>query len=200
MQEPQSVFRELNDIKKSLRKYKALLQSRYPRKGFAKEKRQAIDTILKHLKDHEKILWGHIIQMPKSVGAGVKIVCRTNNCLENFNGRLKQEERQRSGRKVLTKDFEDLPEGVPLIKNLNKSDYVEILCESLENLPAAFAKLDHDLQTKKNVKLTQSIMTNSSETASLPKSDRQFIRRINIALLIQNAAAQSAPKTSTFTP
>jgi len=198
VQEAQSVARELNDIKKALRKYKVSLQDRYLHKEPAKEKRQAIDTILKHLKMHEKNLWGHVIQMPKSVGGGIKIVCRTNNCLENFNGRLKQEERKRSGRKVLTKDFEDLPEGVPLIKNLKKSDYVEILCGSLENLPAAIGKLDHDERVKKSGDRTQPIKTEFSATSSLPKDDRQFIRKINIGLLIQNAAALKYAVTSTF--
>jgi len=200
VQETQSAARELNDIKKALRKYKVSLQCQYLCEESAKEKRQAIEKILKHLKEHEKNLWGHVIQMPKFAGGGVKIVCRTNNCLENFNGRLKQVERKRSGRKVLTKDFEDLPEGVPLIKNLKKSDYVEILCGSLENLPAAIAKLDHDERVKKTVKRTQLIKTKFSATASLPKDDRQFIRKINIAQLIQNAAALRGAKTSTFAP
>lgn len=198
VQEPQSVAKELNDIKKTLQKYKVSLQDRYLHKEPDKEKRQAIDTILKHLKMHEKNLWGHVIQMPKSVGGGIKIVCRTNNCLENFNGRLKQEERKRSGRKVLTKDFEDLPEGVPLIKNLKKSDYVEILCGSLENLPAAIGKLDHDERIKKSGDRTQPLKTEFSATSSLPKEDRQFIRKINIGLFIQNAAALNGAKTSTF--
>lgn len=199
VQEPQSVEKELNDIKKALQKYKASLKRQYPRTESAKDKQQAIDIILKHLKEHEKNLWGHVIQMPKSEGGGVKIVCRTNNCLENFNGRLKQEERKRSGRKVLTKDFEDLPEGVPLIKNLKKSDYVQILCGSLENLPAAIAKLDHDERVKKSVDRIRPIKAEFSATASLPKDDRRFIRKINIALLIQNAALRST-KISTFAP
>ncbi len=197
-QEPQSVAKEFNDIKKALQKYKVSLLRQLPRKESAKEKQQAINKILKHIKEHEKNLWGHVIQMPKSAGGGVKIVCRTNNCIENFNGRLKQEERKRSGRKVLTKDFEDLPEGVPLIKNLKKFDYVEVLCGSLENLPAEIAKLDHDERVKKIVKRTQLFKTGSSTTVSLPKCDRQFIRKINIAQLIQNAAAKSELKISTF--
>ena len=138
--------------------------------------------------------------MPKSEGGGVKIVCRTNNCLENFNGQLKQDERKRSGRKVLTKDFEDLPEGVPLIKNLKKPDYVEILCGSLKNLPVAIAKLDYDERVKKNFNTTQPIKTEFSSTASLPKDDRRFIRKIKIALLIQNAAALRNTQISTFAP
>ncbi len=199
VQEPQSVAKELNDIKKALLKYKASLRRQYPSKARDKEnQRKAIDTILKYLDEHEKYLWGHVIQMPELAGGGVKIVCRTNNCLENFNGRLKQEERKRSGRKVLTKDFEDLPEGAPLIKNLKKSDYVKVLCGSLENLPVAIAKLNCDERIKRNQNSTQSIKVKSSTTISLPKEDRQFIRKINIALLIQNAAAQSVLKTSTF--
>ncbi len=200
VQESQSVARELNDIKKALREYKVSLQLRYLRGECSKEKQQAVETILKHLKEHENNLWGHVIQMPKSAEGGIKIVCRTNNCLENFNGRLKQEERKRSGRKVLTKDFEDLPEGAPLIKNLKKLDYVEILCGSLENLPTAIARLDQAERAKKDVKGTQPIKTGYFATASLPKNERQFIRKINIALLIQNAAAQKWPEISTFAP
>jgi len=196
VQEPLSVAKELNDIKKALGKYKVSLQRLYRRKEPDKEnQRQAIDIILKYLDEHEKNLWGHVIQIPKFVGGGVKIICRTNNCLENFNGRLKQEERKRSGRKVLTKDFEDLPEGAPLIKNLKKPDYVAALCGSLENLPVAIAKLDHDERVKKKLNPVQSVGIGSS-TTSLPKEDRQFVRKINIALLIQNAAAQSIQKSS----
>ena len=73
-----------------------------------------------------------------------------------------------------------------LIRNLKKSDYVEILCGSLENLPVAIAKLDYEERVKRYLKPTptQSIKVKSSTTASLPKEDRQFIRKIKIALLI----------------
>jgi len=77
---------------------------------------------------------------------------------------------------------------------------VEILCGSLENLPAAIAKLDHDERFKKTVKKIQLIKTKFSATSSLPKDDRQFIRKINIAQLIQNAAALIDPITSPFAP
>lgn len=198
--EPKCVAKELNDIKKSLRKYKASLQHQHQHKESDIEKRQVMEKIMKHLNEHEKNLWGHVIQMPKSAGEGIKIVCRTNNSLENFNGRLKQEERKRSGRKILAKDFEDLPEGAPLIKNLNKSDYVEILCGSLEHLPAEIAKLDKEERVKKTVKPTQRVIDEFYSTPSLPKDDRQFIRKINIAQLIQNAAAQPDQKLSPLTP
>jgi len=205
VQEPQKVASDLNNIKKALSKYKSLLKR--VRRRAVQDKQNAIDTILKHLNEHDKNLWGHIIKIPKSAGGGIKIVGRTNNEIENFNGGLKRDERMRSGRKVLAKDFEDLPDGVPLVKNLKKPDYVEILCGSLDNLPAAIAKIDHTEKAKKYEKNTQSINTESpvppsntelSPTTSMPKSDRQFIRKINIAKFIENVAAQNAPETSTF--
>lgn len=199
-QEPKSVVKELNDIKKALEKYKSSLRRLYRiNEPDEENQRQAINIILKYLDEHKKNLWGHVIQIPKLMGGGVKIICRTNNCLENFNGRLKQDERKRSGRKVLTKDFEDLPEGVPLIKNLKNPDYVEVLCESLEKLPEAIAKLDRDERVRKKLDPTQPAKI-WSPTTSLPKDDRQFIRKINIALLIQNAAAQNVQKNSISTP
>lgn len=198
VREPQRIAGELNDIKKALRKYKAELQR--VRRRVTQDNQNAIDTILKHLKEHEKNLWGHTMKIPKSAGGGIKIVGRTNNEIENFNGGLKRDERKRSGRKVLSKDFEDLPDGVPLIKNLKKPDYVKILCGSLDNLPDAIAKIDHTERAKKYTKKTQSINTKLSPTTSLPKSDRQFIRKINIAEFIQNVAAQNVPKILAFTP
>jgi hypothetical protein len=193
VKESQNVVKELKDIKTALRKYKVLLQRRYKQKRATKDNQEAINIILKHLKEHEKYLWGHIMQIPKSVGGGVKIIDRTNNGLENFNGGIKRDERKRSGRKVLSKDFEDLPEGVPLIKNLKKSDYVEILCGSLENLPEAIAKINHEELVNKKVKQTEPIISKASPTISLPKDDRHFIREIKIGKFIQNVAAQNGP-------
>ena len=77
---------------------------------------------------------------------------------------------------------------------------MEILCGSLENLPAAIAELDHAERVKKSVNRTQPIKAEFSSTASLPKNDRRFIRKINIALLIQNAAALKSTETLTFAP
>ncbi len=194
VQEPQQAANELNDIKKSLRNFKASLKRRYPKRGPAQDKRQAIESILKHLKKHEKSLWGQVIFLPKRAGGGIKIVCRTNNCIESFNGSLKQGERRRSGRKILSKDFEDLPEGTPLIKNLRQPDYVKLVCGSLEKLPEAFAELDQNKHTWKTDSRTQKVMPETPETASLPKIERQFIRRINIWVLIQNVALSRSPR------
>ena len=71
--------------------------------------REAIDIVLEHLERHGGSLWGHVIRLPKEAGGGIRLVDRTNNALESFFRRMKQGERRRSGRKVLTYDFEQMP-------------------------------------------------------------------------------------------
>ena len=175
---------KLNNIKKSLQKYKKSLKNRYPKRGAAQNKREAINSILKYLEDHGKNLWGHIINLPKRLGGGIKTVCRTNNCLENFNGSLKQNERRRSGRKVLSKDFEDLPEGAPLVKNLRCADYVKVICGSLDYLPKAFSELDKNKMKNKKKLINQNTIE-ETEIMPLSKKERKFIRQLNITLFIK---------------
>ncbi len=67
---------------------------------------------------------------------------RTNNILEQFFGQQKQSLRRRVGRSNLGRDMEDQPAQVALTANLRHTDYVRILCGSLDNLPDAFADLD----------------------------------------------------------
>ncbi|MCB1863441.1 MAG: hypothetical protein KDI47_17190, partial [Gammaproteobacteria bacterium] len=54
----------------------------------------------------------------------------------------KQRLRRRLGRANLGRDLEDQPAQAALTANLRHTDYVQILCGSLANLPAAFAELD----------------------------------------------------------
>ena len=58
-------------------------------------------------------------------------------------GTDKQKLRRRLGRANLGRDLEDQPAQAVLASNLRHPDYVRLLSGSLENLPAAFAKLDH---------------------------------------------------------
>src|SRR5207249_488890 len=75
-------------------------------------------------------------------GGGIRLVARTNNGLESLFHTIKHGERRRSGRKILTQDFEILPPAAALATNLHHADYVSLLCGSLDRLPEAFAALD----------------------------------------------------------
>jgi hypothetical protein len=139
---PEQAAAELRDIHAALDALTQSLRERRPQRGPAQDTREAIDLILDHLDRHGDSLWGHVIPLPATTGGGVRVVDRTNLIQESFWHQLKHGERRRSGRKVLTYDFESLPAAAALACNLARRDYVEILCGSLDQLPQAFAELD----------------------------------------------------------
>lgn len=95
--------------------------------------------ILKYLDRYSSHLFGHPLLIED--GNILAVVDRTNNAAEHFFGADKQKLRRRLGRANLGRDLEDQPAQAVLVSNLNHPDYVKITCGSLENLPAAFAKL-----------------------------------------------------------
>ena len=86
---------------------------------------------------------------------------------------LKYGERRRSGRKILTQDFERLSPAAASALNLDCLDYVEILCGSLDNLPIAFARLDAVNRHKPSPAKQTGV---DPETASLSTRDRLLVR------------------------
>jgi hypothetical protein len=189
---------ELRDIRKAVRTLKRSLRKRRPARGPAEDAREAIDLVLEHLKRYEKSLWGHVIALPKKVGGGIRLVARTNNLLESFFHRMKQGERRRSGRKVLTDDFEHLPAEAALAYNLRKSDYVEILCGSHDRLAEAFADLDIAKRAQ-TLRTTPCELTATEESprpdfASLPHADRKIVRAKPLRQRIEAAARSRAPR------
>ncbi|MCP4038172.1 MAG: hypothetical protein GY733_14625 [bacterium] len=188
---------ELGDIRKALGTFKRSLRKRRPARGPAEDTREAIDLVLKHLKEHGKSLWGHVITLAEGAR---RVVARTNNLLEGFFHQMKRGERRRSGRKVLTDDFEHLPPEAALAYNLTKADYVETLCGSLDKLSDAFADLDI-------AKRAQALRIPPSERraaqdaprpdfASLPQPDRKIVRSELLRQRIEAAARSRAPRSS----
>jgi hypothetical protein len=198
---PEQASAELRDIRKAVEDFADDLRQRRPARGPAQDRRQAIDIIPKHLEDHTPTLWGHVIQLPEQAGGGIRVVARTNCRLESLNGDIKRGERRRSGRKKLTQDLEHLPAGAPLALNLQDRDYVELLCGSLERLPAAFATLDAQDRKRRSEGLpaesTPPLFAppTSIETASLPKRDRTLVRSEGLQRRIRAAARSRAPRT-----
>ncbi len=100
-------------------------------------------------------------------GGDVWLVSRTNNLLEGFNRALKQGERRRSGHKILSNIFEHLQPEAALARNLVCSDYVEILCGSLERLPQAFAGLDAERRRRLLTADQPPVLDSCSDTPSI---------------------------------
>ena len=196
---PREIEVELQDIQQELKTWQKGLRARRPARGPAEDRRKAIDLVLAHLDCHGDSLFGHVIQLPAGVGGGARTVSRTNNVEETYFRDMKHRERRRSGRKILTQDFERLPSAAALVPNLLKPDYVALLCGSLEELPAAFAKLDaeHRKAMRRGQPAKPPITASlrpTVESASLPAADRRIIRSDAMDQRVLAAARSRAPR------
>jgi hypothetical protein len=195
---PEKEAAKLRDIREQVEKLTESLEARRPERGPAKDTRKAIDTMLGHILKHGEHLWGHEIELSAEAGGGMRLVDRTNNILEGFFDTMKHDERRRGGRKNLAKDLEDLPAGAPLAYNLRDSEYVEILCGSLDRLPGAFARLDRERRQSLLAGEPQPTHATASaeiriESASLSREDRKLVRTKEMERRIANAAKSRAP-------
>jgi hypothetical protein len=179
---------KLNDVQSAIERLTDSLRTERPQRGPAQDTRQAIDLILDHLDRHGPHLWGHVIVLPG--GAVRRLVARTNNDLESLFHTLKHGERRRSGRKILTQDFETLPPAAALASNLRHADYAGILCGSLDRLSGAFAQLDARDRSR-SIAAGPSQNSITAQTASLSTVDKRIVRRPALEKRIL-AAAQGA--------
>jgi len=169
---------ELRDVEAALKELERSLRKRRPERGPAQDMREAIDIILTHIDRHGSNLWGHVLTGPDGTK---RVVARTNVILERFFGLSKRCERRRSGRKNLAHDLEQLPAEAFLATNLEKQDYLDIVCGgSLDNLPRTFAELDAaDRSNALPVRMRSAEKNAAADTvsSSLPKSDRNLVRK-----------------------
>jgi hypothetical protein len=189
---------EIRDIEKAVDELTRSLRERRPERGPAQDEREAIDLVLKHLERHGPSLWGHAISLSPAAGGGVRLVERTNVLLESFWHEVKHGERRRSGRKVLSQDFEQLPAEAVLARNLTRPDYVAIVCGTLDDLPRAFAELD---ASERSLSLPARLRPAASRaadgeiiSASLPKADRALVRSPAMRQRIDAEARSRAPR------
>lgn len=192
---------ELHDVQKAVEDLETSLKQRRPERGPAEDLREAIDLILDHLERHGPSLWGHVIALPITVGGGIRLVERTNVLLESFFHKIKHGERRRSGRKVLTQDFEQLPASAVLARNLTKPDYVTLLCGTLDDLPHAFAQLDaadrsRSLPARVRTMASTAVSGQDSDivSSSLPRADRNLVRTAAMRERVLAEARSRAPR------
>jgi hypothetical protein len=190
---------ELRDVRKAVGDLTESLRNRRPKRGPAKDQRQAIDIVLRHLDAHGGNLWGHEVKIVRAQGQIIRLVDRTNNSLEGFFHGMKHGERRRSGRKNLTRDFEDLPAAAALAQNLNRPDYVTILCGDLDNLPRVFARLDAEkrqqgLRVESQPEAASGKSSALPESASLPRDDLRLVRTEAMDRKMHDAASSRSPR------
>lgn len=192
---------KIRDVQKAVADLEISLKQRRPERGPAQDMRKAIDLILNHLERHGPSLWGHVIDLPATVGGGIRLVERTNVLLESYFHEIKHGERRRSGRKILTQDFEQLPAAAVLARNLTKQDYVTILCGTIEDLPHAFAQLDaadrsRSLPARIRAAASTAVGAQDSDivSSSLPRADRDLVRTAAMRERVLAEARSRAPR------
>jgi len=186
---PGQAASELQNIEKAVDHLAAALRERRPTRGPSGDMRAAIDLVLVHLDRHGDSLFGHLIPLPESAGGGFRIAERTNVMLESFFHLLKRGERRRSGRKNLTQDLEHLPPEAALALNLQHQDYLDVVCGgTLENLPAAFAKLDAGHRDRSLPARTPPASQSEVVSASMTTIDRKLVRTDTMNARVQSAA------------
>lgn len=175
--DPGAKVTEHRDVEAALSAFEKSLRKRRPERGPAQDMRDAIDTILTHIERHGPYLSGHEVKLTDGT---TRLVDRTNVILEQLFGLEKRRERRRSGRKNLTQDLEQMPAEAFLALNLEKQDYLDVVCGgSIENLPAAFAKLDAGHRSQAlpvRLKALPGKEYVDIVSSSLPKPDRDLVR------------------------
>ncbi len=192
---------DLNSMREEFDKWIVSLEKGRPERGPSHDIRSAIDTILKHVKTHGDNLWGHVISLSKAAGGGIRLVERTNQIAENFFKEIKHKERQRSGRRILTQDLENLPSSAPYAYNLKDTEYVTILCGSIENLPIAFAIMDQEEQDRRKNGVSREEPDNLEvvfrlASSSLSTEDKRIVRTDDMNRRVKKAANSRAPRVN----
>lgn len=190
---------EIENIYLQFQKWTASIEKRRPCSGPAKDQREAIDIILKHIQVHGKTLWGHAIPVMTDLGREVRLVTRTNYLPEHLFKDVKHGERCRSGRKILTQDLEHMPAEAMLVSNLKHDDYVKIVCGSIDRLPEVFAELDKNERGLRMIGQQSSYDDDLEKilqipTASLSTDDRRLVRTKAMNSRMHAAANSRAPR------
>ena len=159
----------LHEIEMSVRQYMQELEERAGAEADNKRTIRPEAIVLRYLRAQRKRLFGHPAIRAED-GRIVAVVERTNNIIEHRFGGEKQRLRKRLGRADLGRDLQQQPAQAMLVSNLRDSRYVEILCGSLANLPAAFARLDRD-------QVAQVQLTRDHRDSHLDRLVREMLRR-----------------------
>lgn len=137
----------LQQIKQAVDQYTKDIEGRITaRQKRAKKQTSTFAIILRYLRQYGPHLFGHPV-LNDDDGRVIAVVGRTNNVAEHFFGSQKQLLRRRVGRGQLGRDLEKQPAQVALVANLRDPEYVRLVAGSLNQLPAAFSRLDNETPT-----------------------------------------------------
>ncbi len=97
---------------------------------------------------------------------------------------------------MLAQDFEQLPAAAVYVRNLERPDYLKILCGTLDALPKALAALDA-VDRSSSLPVRQSKKQPGDAdivSSSLPKADRDLVRTDEMRDRVTAEARSRAPR------
>jgi len=190
------------EVRSDVEAMRASLRRQHDSMSAKNKLKRSVKIIIDHLDRHSEYLWGHLVPLSGVGGALFGVVDRTNNVLEGQFHKLKHKERRRSGRKILTRDFEAIPPAVALAMNLSDPEYVKYVCGSLDLLPSWFSIIDRELSANQaaEVELEPTRAEVDEEFSSM--SEKMFSRRQVVQDWIRAASIGSGgePPNATKSP
>ncbi len=170
---PELELFRLRQIEKALTNYGLDIRKQLPTVGKTRSGESPQAIIVQDLDRYGSGLVGHPTIRDKD-GRLLAVVDRTNNIAERFFSGTKQRLRRRVGRALLSRDMDLQPAQAALVNNLLHSDYVQILCGSLDDLPSALARLnDPSTATTKIYRGNRWTATRGCVRALLKQNKRQ---------------------------
>lgn len=117
-------------------------------------------------------LFADPIQVETPSGTTTIYPQRTNNILERFFRRLNRDHRRRTGENAMNGALQAMLADTPLVKNLEKPTYMEILLDGSPSLEERFARIDAKrirLERRKARRETARLLPGLKKVLSLPK-------------------------------
>ena len=102
----------------------------------------AYRKMVRQIDKYREKLFAAPIQVSTKTGSTFVQPQRTNNILEQFFRDLKRKGRKRSGHHALSKTLKTMLAQMPLVKNLENPQYMEILLNGKANLAERFSEID----------------------------------------------------------
>ncbi len=149
---------------------------------------RAYEKMLKQIDKHWEKLFAAPITVCTPQGERVIQPQRTNNSLERFFRSIKRTLRRKSGCHSLTKVFQAILADTPLIKNLEKREYMTILLNDKTSLEERFADIN-----EKKIREYFSALDDTNAPYRITPRMKKLLRRPNLPQLLRVKPLSRSP-------
>ncbi|KPA09819.1 hypothetical protein MHK_009978, partial [Candidatus Magnetomorum sp. HK-1] len=165
-------YKELKAIKKAVGKFEIELKEKI-KSTSDKSLCKSLKKILDKLKEHENGLFSdpHIVKI--NGRERIIFIHRTNNILEHHFRRFNYSCRRIHGNQSIRRNLEHIPEQLPIVENLKKKNYVQLIFGDETKIVEKFSKIDVEKirEMNKEVKKKHKIYASNKIKKTIRKSN-----------------------------